>query len=79
MEEVKVDAKKRIILPEDIRRKSGIKTGSKLRVTIKDGSVVLTKSVSPEQLVEGMEGMLKKDSPVSVSDPLKLKEIWSAS
>jgi AbrB family looped-hinge helix DNA binding protein len=76
MEEVKVDAKKRIILPEDIRRKSGVKTGSKLRVSIKDGSIILTKSISPQQFIEGLEGLLRDDSPVQVSDPLKLKEIW---
>jgi AbrB family looped-hinge helix DNA binding protein len=76
MEEVKVDAKKRIILPEDVRRKSGVRTGSKLKVSIKDGSIILTKSISPQQFIERMEGSLRDDSPVQVSDPLKLKEIW---
>ena len=76
---MKVDAKKRIILPEDVRRKSGVRTGSRLRVSAKDGSIILTKSISPEEFIQRMEGLLKDDSPVGVSDPLKLKQIWSAS
>jgi len=79
LEEVKVDAKKRVILPEGVRRKSRIGTGSRLRVTTRDGSIILTKSISPEEFVSKMEGLLKDGSPVRVSDPLKLKEIWSAS
>jgi AbrB family looped-hinge helix DNA binding protein len=77
MEVVKVDAKKRIILPEDVRRKSGVRTGSILKVSIKDGSIILSKSISPHQFIERMEGLLRDDSPVQVSDPLKLKEIWA--
>ena len=79
LEEVRVDAKKRVILPEDVRRKSGVKTGSRLMVSAKDGSTILTKSVSPEEFIQGMEGLLKDDSPVRATDPIKLKEIWSAS
>ena len=76
MEEVKVDSKKRIIIPDDIRRRSGVRTGSKLKVSTKDGAIILTKSVTPEEFIERMEGLLRDDSPVPVSDPLKLKKIW---
>ncbi len=77
LEEVKVDAKKRIILPEGARRRLGVRTGSRLRVSTKDESIVITKGVSPEQFIEKMEGSLRDGSPVRVFDPLKLKEIWA--
>ena len=77
MEEVRVDSKHRIVLPEEVRKKSGIKAGSRLKVNLKDRSVVLTKNVEPEEFVEGMEGVLKEGSPVHVSEPLRLKEIWA--
>jgi AbrB family looped-hinge helix DNA binding protein len=77
MEEVKVDAKKRVVLPDDVRRKAGVKTGTRLRVTSRDGAIVLMKSISPEEFVKKMEGSLKEGSPVRAADPLRLKEIWT--
>ena len=79
MEEVRVDSKHRIILPEDVRRESGIKPGSRLSVSVKGHSVILTKKVEPGEFVQRMEGVLKEGSRVPRSDPLKLKEIWSVS
>ncbi len=77
LEEVKVDSKHRVVLPEEVRQKSGIKAGSKLKVSVKAGSIVLTKNVQPSDFIERMEGLLKEGSPVHASDPLKLKEIWA--
>ena len=79
MEEVKVDAKKRIILPENARRKAGVKTGSTLRVSVSDEKIILAKSVSPEQFIQRMEASLREGSPVQASNPLKLKQIWRSS
>ena len=76
MEEVKMDSKHRIVIPESVRRRSGVKTGSKLRVSIKGSSIVLTKNIEPSEFVGRMEGFLKEGSPVPASDPLELKEIW---
>jgi AbrB family looped-hinge helix DNA binding protein len=72
-----VDSKHRIVLPEEVRKKSGIKAGSRLKVNLKERSVILTKNVEPEEFVEGMEGFLEEGSSVHVSEPLKLKEIWA--
>ncbi len=44
---------------------------------VKEGSIVLTKNVEPDEFVERMEGILKEDAPVQASEPLKLKEIWA--
>jgi bifunctional DNA-binding transcriptional regulator/antitoxin component of YhaV-PrlF toxin-antitoxin module len=77
MDKVRVDSKKRVVLPDNVRRKSGIKVGSKLKARAKDGSIRLTKSISPDEFLASMEGILKEGSPVQVSDPLRLKEIWA--
>ncbi len=77
MEEVKVDSKHRVVLPRESRRRSGVKAGSKLRVNTRGNSLVLTKSVEPEDFIDKMEGLLKEGSQVRASDPLKLKEIWA--
>ncbi|MFQ6134571.1 MAG: AbrB/MazE/SpoVT family DNA-binding domain-containing protein [Nitrososphaerales archaeon] len=76
MEEAKLDSKGRIVIPERVRRKVGFRGGSKLKVRVEHESVVITKSVTPKEFIEEMEGFLKEDSPVQASDPLKLKEIW---
>ena len=77
LEEVRVDSKHRIVLPEEVRRKSGVKIGSKMRVSMKNRSIILSKSVDADEFIRRMEGILKDGSPVHVSDPIKLKEIWA--
>ena len=77
LEEVRVDSKHRIVLPEEIRRKSGVKIGSKIRVSTKDRSIILSKSIDADEFIGRMEGILKDGSLVHVSDPIKLKEIWA--
>ena len=79
MEEVKVDSKHRVVLPEAIRRESGIKPGSRLRVSVDARSVVLTKEAEPEEFIQSMEGVVKEGSRVHRLDPIKLKEILSVS
>lgn len=77
MQEVKVDSKHRVVLPEEARRQSGIKSGSKLKVSVRGHSVVLTRNVEPPEFIERMEGALKEGSRVPPADPLRIKEIWS--
>jgi bifunctional DNA-binding transcriptional regulator/antitoxin component of YhaV-PrlF toxin-antitoxin module len=77
MDQVRVDPKKRVVLPDNVRRKSGIRTSSKLKVRAQAGSIMPTKSISPDEFLARMEGMLKEGSPVQVADPLRLKEIWA--
>ena len=78
MQEVRVDSKHRVVLPEDARDLSGIKAGSKLKVRVRGNSVVLTREVEPGEFIKKMEGILRKGAKIPASDPLKLKEIWSA-
>jgi AbrB family looped-hinge helix DNA binding protein len=76
-ETTRFDSKHRVVLPEAVRRRSGIRSGSKLKVTVKNRSIVMTKNVQPDEFIEKMEGILKKGSTVPVADPVKLKEIWT--
>lgn len=49
-----------------------------MKVRVRGNSVVLTREVEPEEFIKKMEGILKKGTKIPASDPLKLKEIWSA-
>jgi len=71
-----VDDKGRIIIPEDVRKKLGIRKGSKVKVNVNDDKVVITFAISSKQFIEKMEGFIKEGSKVEKVDPLKLKEIW---
>jgi len=59
-ETTRVDSKHRVVLPVAVRRRSGIRSGSKLKVTVKNRSIVMTKNVQPNEFIEKMEGILKK-------------------
>lgn len=76
MASIMVDDKGRIIIPEDVRKKLGIRKGSKVKVNVKDDGVVITLAIGSKQFIEKMEGFIKEGSKIEKVDPLKLKEIW---
>jgi len=76
MSEVVVDSKGRIVIPEDVRKKLGLRSGSRVKVRVEQGAVVITKGVEAKEFIKEMEGFLKEGSPVQATDPLRLKEIW---
>jgi len=78
MSQVTLDSKGRILIPENIRKKAGITAGSRVRVSVDDGVVIIRKSVGPEEFIRETKGVIKKGSPVKIVDPLKLKEIWES-
>ena len=78
MSTIIVDGKGRIIIPEDIRKKLGIRKGSELKVSFKENKAVIACTVDGRQFIERMEGFIKPGSKVQRVDPLKLKEIWMA-
>jgi AbrB family looped-hinge helix DNA binding protein len=82
MSETTVDAKGRVVIPEEIRKKLKIGEGTKVRIMLEgsDGSIlVVRKSIEPQKFIELTKGSVKEGSPVRVSDPLRLKEIWESS
>lgn len=78
MSESILDSKGRVLIPEELRKKAGLTTGSKLKLRIESGDTLkITKSIPPKRFIEELEGVIKKGSSVKREDPLKLKEIWT--
>jgi AbrB family looped-hinge helix DNA binding protein len=77
-----MDSKGRIVIPEDVRKELGLNEGSKLRFRLEKSSfsggptVVMMKSIGPDEFIKRTEGALKKESRAKAVDPLRLKEIW---
>ena len=81
MSEATVDSKGRVVIPEEIRKRLKMGEGTRVRITLEgeSGSVIVVKAnVEPRKFVELTRGAIKKGSPVKISDPLRLKEIWGA-
>jgi AbrB family looped-hinge helix DNA binding protein len=76
VEEAVIDDKGRIAIPKRLREVLDLRKGTKVRLLLEDGKIVVMKPVSPEEFILEMEGFIKEDSPVQKANPLKLKEIW---
>ena len=48
VEEVRLDSKGRIVIPERLRRKAGLRSGSRVKIRLVHGAIVGTKSVEPK-------------------------------
>jgi AbrB family looped-hinge helix DNA binding protein len=78
MAESVLDSKGRVLIPEEVRKKAKLTTGSKLKLRLeRDDSVKIIKSIPPKQFIQDLEGAIKKGSLVKKVDPLNLKEIWT--
>jgi AbrB family looped-hinge helix DNA binding protein len=64
MEAVTVSSKFQVVIPEEIRRKIGIKAKQKLVVIEKDGIIHLI----PQRPIEGMRGFIKGISADEIRD-----------
>jgi len=76
MTEATMDSKGRIVIPEKLRKKARLGTGSKVKITLWNGTLAVAKGKDPEQFIKEMKGVIKRGSPVEQSNPLRLKEIW---
>ena len=70
--EVTVDKKGRILIPKEVRYKVGLRTGGKARLKIEKRNIVIMPLISPEELIEEMEGCIREGNPTI--EPLKLKK-----
>ncbi len=75
-EKVMLDEKGRLLIPKSMREKLGFHEGVKLKLTVEDGRIVITKLLSPEEFIGDMEGFIGEDAVIPKIDPLRLKEIW---
>jgi AbrB family looped-hinge helix DNA binding protein len=78
--ETVVDSKGRVVIPDEVRKELGLAEGSKVRVSIahRGSSIIVMKScLDPEAFIKQTEGVLKRGSKATATDPLRLKEIWA--
>jgi AbrB family looped-hinge helix DNA binding protein len=76
VEEASIDKKGRIVIPRHLREGLGLHEGAKVRLTLEEEKILITKPITPEKFIHEMEGCIKKDSPVPKINPLELKKIW---
>jgi len=74
MEEVIVDKRGRILIPKKLREKVGLKPGAGARLEAKNGQIIITPPLSPQDFIDEMEGFISEGEPKD--DPLKVKHIW---
>ena len=74
MEEVMVDGRGRILIPKELREKVALKPGSRARLEVKNGQIIITPPLSPQGFIDKMEGFMTEREPKD--DPLKVKHIW---
>jgi len=60
---VKVSSKGQIVIPKDIRKKLGVRTGEKLLVLSRDREILLRKAeeISIEEIAEKVEGKTEEN------------------
>jgi len=75
--EAKLDSKGRVLIPYNIRRKTGLTAGSRVRVSIDNSSIVIKKSIEPKDFIRETKGAIRKGSSVKKGDPVELKGIWN--
>ncbi len=69
-----VDAKGRVVLPKEARRRLGLRKGSKLKVQVEGRKMLIYPPVQAEDFIREMEGFVSEVIPES---PLEVKSIWS--
>lgn len=71
-----VDEKGRIILPKPLRTELGITERSEVIVQLEKERLVVSKGVDPDDFIRDMEGFVREDSKLPLTDPLSLKRVW---
>jgi AbrB family looped-hinge helix DNA binding protein len=76
VEEAVVDKKGRIVIPRHLREGLGLHEGAKVRLTLEEEKILITRPVTPEKFIHEMEGCIKENSPITKINPLDIKKIW---
>lgn len=76
VDEAVIDSKGRVAIPKQLRESLDLREGTKVKLLLEEGKIVIMKPVAPEEFIREMEGFIKEGSPIQKANPLKLKEIW---
>jgi AbrB family looped-hinge helix DNA binding protein len=76
VEEAIVDKKGRIVIPARLRQGLGLREGTKVKLALEEGKILIMRPVPPEEFIHEMEGCIKEDFPIPKINPLELKKIW---
>jgi len=76
VQEAIIDTKGRIVIPRQLREKLNLREGSKVRLTLEEGKIVIIRPITPKEFIHQMEGSVKEGSPIPKINPLELKKIW---
>jgi len=76
VEEAIVDKKGRIVIPAHLRQGLGLREGTKVKLALEEGKILMMRPVTPEEFIHEMEGCIKEDFPIPKINPLELKKIW---
>lgn len=68
-----IDERGRVTIPKEIRERTGLKTGDRVRISAKKDGVTIERVVSLDTFIAELRGCITVESDL---DPLRLKEIW---
>lgn len=75
-QETRIDNKGRIAISKEIRDSLNLKPGMKVKLRRESNRIIIEKSLSPEEFIWKMEGFIRNDSKIPVSDPIDIKNDW---
>lgn len=76
VEDAIIDKKGRVVIPRDLRVRLSLSEGKRVRLSVDEERVIMTKRVSPDEFVREMEGCVKEGSRIPKINPLDVKRIW---
>ena len=68
-----IDERGRVTIPKDIRERTGLKTGDRVRISAKKDGVTIERVVSLDTFIAELRGCITVEGDL---DPMHLKEIW---
>jgi len=69
---VKVDSKGRIVLPQDVRERLGVTSGTEVEVREEDGKAIIEPEDDPERIIERMNELV---GGISDGEPTPYEEL----
>jgi len=75
-DEAVIDKKGRVVISKRLREGLGLREGTRVRLALQEGRIVIMRPLAPEEFIHEMEGCIKEGSPIPKINPLEVKKIW---